>query len=636
MLDRAYAVLSIKALDAERRTITGLASTPTPDRRGDILEPLGAQFTNPVPLLLHHDRERPVGRVTLTATRDGIAFVATLPDIAEPGAVRDRVNEALQSIKAGLITGVSIGFRPLADGIKMLASGGMHLLKTEICELSLVTVPANVETTIHTIKSYDAPHLAAFGLIPPGVSGLPLLRPSMKSTTAEHIQNLENKRAATAARMVEIMQTAADDGATLEPEQATEHDALANQVKSLDADLQRWRELEQIQIKAAVPATPIPPALRSKQISVKPNVEIGTAFIRAAIAKLVCKGNMYEAAEYARRWDDSTPEVALFLKAAVAPGTTTDTAWAKPLTTPGNVIVEEFLTLLRPATILGKIAGFSKVPFLVPVPTVTAGGTYGWVGEAKPKPVTKMQFGSTNLPIAKAAGIIVLTEELVRNSNPSAEAVVRREMIAGISAFLDKQFIDPTVAEVANVSPASITNGVTPITATTNPLADLLALLQKFTAAGLPVGGVNLIMSSTNALALSFFRAGDGSALFPSLSVSGGTIAGVTVIVSDAVGDDIIAVLAPYVLYADDGGVSVDVSREASLQMDSAPASPPDATTVFMSLWQHNLVGLRAERFINWKKGHTEAAQYIDGANYTPLTGTPTGAPSPAVKAKVA
>jgi len=150
MLDRAYALLSIKALDGPRRTITGLASTPTPDRRGDILEPLGATFRNPLPLLLHHDRERPIGRATLTARRDGIAFEATLPDITEPGAVRDRVNEAWHSIQAGLMTGVSIGFRPLggADGVKALPSGGMHLLRTEICELSLVTVPANVETTI--------------------------------------------------------------------------------------------------------------------------------------------------------------------------------------------------------------------------------------------------------------------------------------------------------------------------------------------------------------------------------------------------------------------------------------------------------------------------------------------------------
>ena len=103
MLDRAYAVLSIKAFDGDRRIITGLASTPTPDRRGDILEPLGATFRNPLPLLLHHDRERPVGRVTLTASQSGITFEAHLPEVPTPGLVRDRVNEAWDSMRCTVI-----------------------------------------------------------------------------------------------------------------------------------------------------------------------------------------------------------------------------------------------------------------------------------------------------------------------------------------------------------------------------------------------------------------------------------------------------------------------------------------------------------------------------------------------------
>jgi hypothetical protein len=38
--------------------------------------------------------------------------------------------------------------------------------------------------------------------------------------------------------------------------------------------------------------------------------------------------------------------------------------------------------------------------------------------------------------------------------------------------------------------------------------------------------------------------------------------------------------------------------------------SPADATVVFTSLWQNNLVGLRAERFINWKKVRAGCVQY--------------------------
>ena len=44
MMDRAYSVLTIKSVDADRRVITGIATTPTPDRHGDIIEPLGVTF----------------------------------------------------------------------------------------------------------------------------------------------------------------------------------------------------------------------------------------------------------------------------------------------------------------------------------------------------------------------------------------------------------------------------------------------------------------------------------------------------------------------------------------------------------------------------------------------------------------
>ena len=97
-MDRAYSLLHVKALDADRRIISGLATTPEPDRRGDIIEPLGVSFTNPLPLLLFHDTTRPVGTVTFSKpAKDGIGFDATIAAIDEPGPLRDRVNEAWQS-----------------------------------------------------------------------------------------------------------------------------------------------------------------------------------------------------------------------------------------------------------------------------------------------------------------------------------------------------------------------------------------------------------------------------------------------------------------------------------------------------------------------------------------------------------
>ena len=55
--------------------------------------------------------------------------------------------------------------------------------------------------------------------------------------------------------------------------------------------------------------------------------------------------------------------------------------------------------------------------------------------------------------------------------------------------------------------------------------------------------------------------------------------------------------------------------------MDSAPASPADATTVYVSLWQTNTVGLRAERFINWKRIGVNSVKYLTAAAWPSPTG---------------
>jgi len=255
------------------------------------------------------------------------------------------------------------------------------------------------------------------------------------------------------------------------------------------------------------------------------------------------------------------------------------------------------------------------------------------VGEQKPKPVTKLQFGSLTVPMTKAAGIIVITEELARLSNPDAEDVARQDMIQGITAFIDAQFIDPAVAAVAGVKPASITNGVTPI-ASVGPMQDIVAIAQAFAAAGQPMNGITYIMSPSNALVLSFTRTSSGAPAFPGLTADGGTVNGMQVVTSGAASTNVVGLIPSYILYADDGGVEIDVSREASLQMSDAPMDPADATTVFVSLWQNNCVGLRAEWFISWMKANALAVKYVNNANYTIPASTTLGveghAPQPA------
>lgn len=653
-MNRAYSVLEIKAVDDGRRVFTGKATTPSTDRMGDIVDPLGAKFKNPLPLLHQHDHQRPIGTVRFgKATASGIEFEADIPVISDAGPLKDRVDTAWGEIKAGLVRGVSIGFRVLKDGYEPLKDGGLLFKSIEIIELSAVTVPANADAQITVIRSIDQQFRAASGHaervsdrvdVPPGVTGKskPVkLETKMSKTVAEQISALEASRETKSARMVEIMEKAAEEGTTLDSAESEEYDTLDGEVESINKDLGRLVKLQKHMVAKAAPVEGVKDVKSGSDVRGGTRVEVrghnlpkATAFTRYVMALANAKGNTMQAVEIAKQWHDTTPEVETVLRAAVAAGTTTDAAWAGPLVE-YQQMASEFIELLRPATVIGRIPGLRRVPFNISMPRGTTGSSVGWVGEGNAKPVSALAFDTVTLRWAKAAGIVVLTDELVRFSNPSAEAVVRQDLVGAMAGFLDEQFLDPAVAAVNNVSPASITNGVTPIPAsgtTADDLrADVKSLFSTYISANLSLASAVWIMSERMALAIAMLQNPLGQPEFPGLMANGGTFMGLPVVTSESVatnvadpaspstydaGDLIILAKASEIMLADDGGVAIDVSREASLQMDSEPTNPTTASTVLVSLWQRNMVGVRAERWINWAKRRSGVVQYIVGANY--------------------
>src|SRR5690606_34678619 len=154
MTHRAYSVLEVKAVNEDKRVIRGVATTPAVDRVGDVIEPLGVTFKNPLPFLWQHQHDKPIGMVRFNEpSEDGITFEAEIPVISEPGALKDRVDEAWQSIKLGLVRAVSIGFRAIEYAF--MDGGGVRFIETEAYELSAVTIPANADAVI-TAKNFGA------------------------------------------------------------------------------------------------------------------------------------------------------------------------------------------------------------------------------------------------------------------------------------------------------------------------------------------------------------------------------------------------------------------------------------------------------------------------------------------------
>ncbi len=637
---RCYSLLEIKSVDDATHIIEGIASTPTPDRMQDVVELDGMSFTLPMPFLYQHNSRQPIGRViSAKKTGDGLAIKAQIAgDIGIPF-----ITEAWQLIKAGLVPGLSIGFRAIEEAYNR-ETGGYHFIKTELYEISAVTIPANAECNIQTVKSADALLLAASGRTQktvrldstrnlPGDTGSPG-RHRMKKTIAEQIASLEAKRAANEARIDEIINKAIEDGRTREDAEVEECETLEAENVRLLKDITAFKKREKDLIANATAVTrentsdgERASATRgggsgggSSVIQVRSNLPKGTTFSRWVMAQVEAKGDKYRAPEIAKQFWPDQPEVELILRAGVNAGTTTHATWASPLIPAAQTMTEEFYDLLRPMSIIGRIPGLNRVPANIIVPVQTGGGTGNWVGETLPKPVSALAFTTATLRWGKAVVMTVLSEELIRFSNPKAEELVRNSIAKDLAAFEDAQFVGNTIESV-NVSPAGIrwnapTSAASGVTAAAF-LTDFKTAIATFIAANYDLSKLVILMSSTVALNVSTLKDSLGNFIYPMLNMqTGGSILGIPVIVSEAVSTNIIFLNASEILLADDGGITIDASNQASILMDDAPNASP-TTTSLVSLYQRNLVAIKAEHFLTWKKVRSTTAYFLSSAAYT-------------------
>ena len=605
MLNRAYAMLDVRSISdgEDERTFTGIATTPSTDRMGDIVDPLGAKFKNPLPLLHQHDSERPIGQVRFSrATKDGIEFSATIPKISEPGPLKDRVDTAWGEIKAGLVRAVSIGFRVLKDGIESLGDGGLRFTRIEIMELSAVTIPANAEATITNIKTFDVGARAASGLpVVKSLTGVAVPPPkplerkgaAMPRTISELIEDFTKTISTKDVRRNEIASSTGERGETMDAAEAEEFDTLTAEIEAAKSHLSRLRSLENSQVSTATAVsrsapervgdlTPVRTEYRAEP-TVRAAERSAPGIRMARVARCIVLARMTGESPiaFAREHYANDPAIVEVVRATVPGSITNNPSNAGALIGEAGAIVADFLEFLRPKTILGKfgqngIPDLRRVPFYAALVGQTSGGQGYWVGEGKAKPLTHFDFERKSLTPLKVANIAVLSDEIIANANPNIEPIIRDALVAALSERLDIDFIDPAKAAVANISPASITNGVVPIPSlgvdAEAVRADIKAAITAYTANNNTASGGVWIMPTNLAMSLGMMVNLLGQPEFPGISRNGGELAGFGIIPSDFVPPSTLVLAnAPEIYLGDEGGFAVDMSREASLEMSDAP-----------------------------------------------------------------
>ena len=138
--------------------------------------------------------------------------------------------------------------------------------------------------------------------------------------------------------------------------------------------------------------------------------------------------------------------------------------------------------------------------------------------------------------------------------------------------FIDQQFLSANAA-VTNVSPAGILNGADTDAASgtdaTAVIHDMRQILAHYQVNNIPTDSLAVIMQPVLASSIASIYTTLGVPYFPNISGTGGNVLGLQVITSNNVPSGyIISMHPPSVAVADEGGLQIDASREASVELD--------------------------------------------------------------------
>jgi HK97 family phage major capsid protein len=285
-------------------------------------------------------------------------------------------------------------------------------------------------------------------------------------------------------------------------------------------------------------------------------------------------------ADEVQRWARSVPSsrVRDVLKAGVVPNNLTTNAGAE--LAPYRELATGFFGSMAAQSAFSRIlnAGdFTRVPLRTLIAVLTTAPVAYSVSALAPKPITSMDFTTATLDAEKVSAHVVITEELARSLSPAATSRIGEELRRAASIAVDARFLALLAA-----TPSITSSGSSGVTAA-NVLADLTARVNA-----MDLGADSrlwLIVSPKLFKTLSLVQGTGGYIL------QNGAIGAIKVAVSDAA-TTVATLIDAKGIAAELDGLTLDSTREASLQLSDTPSSGEQTR---VSLWQNNSTGLRVE-----------------------------------------
>lgn len=454
-------------------------------------------------------------------------------------------------------------------------------------------------------------------------------------TLADQIKDLENTRAAKMARMESITNKSVEEGRSFDAAEAEEFDDLSSEIAQIDDDHARYTKLLKMQAGSAQPVNHQAAATAAnKSIGEKAPMVItrkadaddkfeGQAFTRITIAKTLAKlEGMGAAMRHAEKaWGRTNPNLVEHIKADVAGGGSGSGEWGAELVSQ-DTWAGDFQEYLYGQTVYNQLP-LREVPANVTIKGQDGASSAYWVGESKAIPVTTADFNDVTLSPLKVGTIAVVSKELLRDSSPSAEVLVRDSIVEAARQKIDSTFVGSS-AGTAGTTPAGILYNIAGTTSAgtdgSSVLNDIKELKYRFIAAK-NMGGLYFVMNPALASSIGLLRNALDQREFPGLNEMGGNLEGTPVIVGDNVNANHLILLKPSDIYRIGmGAMDVSVSDVASIEMANNPGqdtdTPTAATGKVVSMFQTESVALKVVQSMNFARRRESAVAWINDADY--------------------
>lgn len=620
-------------------SLSYVLSDATVDRYGDVIEQDGWRLDefkrNPI-ALFNHNVNAPIGKWRNIRVEGGQLVGELEP--AERGTSQ-RIDEILSLIDQDILRATSVGFRviesePLDPKQPMR---GSRFKEQELLETSIVSVPANpaaVQIARSLNISDETMSLAFGGQAVIGqrettrTGGQAVMKrrskasnPMTTTTLSRQIQETQNRLNAARDALFELAKDPDHDveEATRYQSEIEAHEERLGSLERTERALAARTAQHEPQAQQQLPAVRRPFSVPAKEVEPRDLLwRAATVFVKARMSHRTIDQVLHD--EY-----PDHEATAIVTRAAIAGATTTTAGWAAELV----VLAQgDFLANLVPTSVFPKLsnlgsslafgpnAGAIKIPSRATTPSI--GGSF--VAEGAPIPVRRLGTTSITLYPHKVGGLAVFSREIAMYSNPAIESIIRENITLDTSINIDGLLLDNTA--VSTTRPAGLTNGVTPLTASTAHsyaaiLADLQALTNPFYAVN--AGRVLCLLLNPAQGQQLIFAPGPTGVPFGWTQQFTSRF---NVIESTSVPAGQVYMIDAADFVSVSGAPEFEVSEEATLHMeDTTPLNIGNAGTVAspaQSMFQTSQIAIRMLANVTWAMRRAGMVQYMTGVNWGP------------------